>query len=914
MLLLNTNTTQLVRLTEALYGAAPGYTYLQNFLTYATSNGLASTANALASNLNASNASFKTTLLTNLGLTTNTLASSYIDSQLNSGASQGSVALNAVNALATYSGTDSGLLTAKTTFNTLVGRAESYSTNSANTTTDLATLQAADDSDPTTSFLLTTSGDLFSPSASGTNKTTAGDDIFTGSMGRLGSDDSIDGGAGNDTLTVIIGSGAAVAAPVVRNVETINVEFRGTNSGLDFTDITGATRINISGTKSGQVQGLTTAQTLTIAEGFNSDLNIAYANVTGSANSVTVNVANTTAFALAATAGLEAGVESLTIHAQGNVTLGNTANASAIALPVRTLGVAGTGNVTLFFGTAGNASGLASLSALQASGLVGNLTLDYAYANDLTLNAGAGNDTINLYTTLETNDSIDMGAGTDTVRAFISDGVSTVRPVLNNVEILTIDGANTAATLDLRQATSLTTLNTNATAGDLTYSNLQNTTTTINIGSLNVSGNLGATTDVSVAYTGASVHTVNLGLATTNTTGGLTFGGYTEAGNTGALTVNLLDAANSGNTISGIYANEVGSFTLNMSDSLVASAINATAAGTISLVSNGSATLALAALGAERATTLNIANNGTAAINISALTLASGLSTINLSANGNLNLSALTLDAASANNDVTVRANVASGATINIGSIDLTGLTTADQLTFTLSGSGNFTLGNIVTSAVATTATNTTANVNGTNLGGILTIGASAAVSGLRFDVTVGDGSGNIILGAGNDIVLGGAGRDTIEGGAGNDELRGGGAADTFVYVGNAALTAVNENNGLDVLTDFATADLIQVNITGSLLFTATLLTGVQWSAIYTANTAAIAPASGNVAYAVGQRGSDVVIQVLTASGSTGGTAGGPISSADMMEIILQGETWNSSFTVSSAADGSFTISNIVTV
>ncbi len=78
-------------------------------------------------------------------------------------------------------------------------------------------------------------------------------------------------------------------------------------------------------------------------------------------------------------------------------------------------------------------------------------------------------------------------------------------------------------------------------------------------------------------------------------------------------------------------------------------------------------------------------------------------------------------------------------------------------------------------------------NVTGSSQDDTLTGNAAANV--------LDGGAGNDLLdgGAGNDTLLGGAGNDTLQGGAGNDTLTGGDGADTFILDGSSA----------DVITDF---------------------------------------------------------------------------------------------------------------
>ena len=82
----------------------------------------------------------------------------------------------------------------------------------------------------------------------------------------------------------------------------------------------------------------------------------------------------------------------------------------------------------------------------------------------------------------------------------------------------------------------------------------------------------------------------------------------------------------------------------------------------------------------------------------------------------------------------------------------------------------------------------------------IKTINASAVEQALAI---TGNKKANNIIGTGQDDEIdGAAGADTIYGGAGNDTLTGGAGKDLFLF---------DEDNGSDVITDFTTADKIQI-------------------------------------------------------------------------------------------------------
>lgn len=748
-------------------------------------------------------------------------------------------------------------------------------------------------------FLLTTDADEFSPYSTGIYKTTSNNDTFMAGAGRLGNNDYIDGGAGTDTVNITLASGAA---PIIQNVEVVNLTMRGTpnNSGLDLLDVSRSATINVSGSGSGQITNLAANQSITVNGGFGNTIALSLEDSSGTADAVTIVANNASAFNFNIT-----GIETLNLNASGGMTLGDTANATGIGLgSAGVINVSGAGNVTLYAGTAGNINtSWTDVSAINATALQGNLTVTLPIVNQIAINAGTGADTINLGSGLDTLDSIDGGAGTDTVRGIIV-GASTVRPTLTNVEVLTLDSVTTGS-VDLRNATSLGSLNVVVSNASATFTNLDKALVAIDLKSgTNAS-------DFSFAYAnGPSDVTISLNSVGT-ATGGVTYGDITRSNNTGALTLNSIGGA-SGNTMSALTDNAAASLIVNAIQSLTMGDIAAGAAGTVTLSATGTANLGIGSAAFGSASTLTIQATGTANVSATNIVVGDDLSSVNISAAGDVSIgdggagvgiaSGLVFSTATTAASVGVTVSIGSGSTAAITVGNASATSAIDRLTFTLSGSGNV---DLTIGTGGSGWSRGTAVVDGVALGGSLTLNASG-VSGMAFNVDLGGSkaaSGSVIsLGALADTVYGGASADTIEGGGGNDELAGRGGADVFVYLSSSNATSVD---GIDVITDFGTADTI--------LFS-DMLAGVT-TAGFTAYTAGSLTAAGTAfwdtnggaTYAVFQRGSDVVIQVALLSAVTTADA---LNSA-LLEIVLQGETWNSAFALATAAGG-FQLSNIV--
>jgi Ca2+-binding RTX toxin-like protein len=81
---------------------------------------------------------------------------------------------------------------------------------------------------------------------------------------------------------------------------------------------------------------------------------------------------------------------------------------------------------------------------------------------------------------------------------------------------------------------------------------------------------------------------------------------------------------------------------------------------------------------------------------------------------------------------------------------------------------------------------------------------ATTLVAGGTGNDTVagGEGADAVFGGQGDDVVEGGAGDDSLSGDRGNDSLAGGAGDDVFVF---------NSDGGADVIVDFATGDVLQI-------------------------------------------------------------------------------------------------------
>lgn len=253
-------------------------------------------------------------------------------------------------------------------------------------------------------------------------------------LATLTAGDQINGGAGTDTLNIFGNANAtAFTGATVSNVEVVNALFDATGAALNVSGNAGVTQVNIGNSAltnaagsgvatvtlaKAQVAGINGTilnDTTTSAAGNNVAVAFAFSDVTGGADTATLNV-NNAKFALNAAniAGTGngvtiAGVETLNVVAAGTNALGNLTAAQTTKLVITG---AGSLNATL-----AQVAGLTK--TIDGSAATGNLTINNAAATAAieSIKTGSGNDTYTtLFTSLAKDDVIDLGAGTDSLR------------------------------------------------------------------------------------------------------------------------------------------------------------------------------------------------------------------------------------------------------------------------------------------------------------------------------------------------------------------------------------------------------------------------------------------------------------------------------------------------------------------
>ena len=309
--------------------------------------------------------------------------------------------------------------------------------------------------------------------------------------------DSINGGAGIDTLNVTVaGTAIALPAAAVSGIEVLNVRAVGVTlltsdlSGYvgltNFNSDRSTSTVNVTNAAPGVVVGAlggvanagsifvgysaaATAATLNITNGYKSTNAIGITGTGVLATTINVTGADaTTALEISTPATSKA----TTINAAANLTtiLFTTAATS--------LTVTGTGTVDLSGINFGNALNNAITTIDASAQTAGGTIIKAGTSTTLKFTGGAGNDSVGLGAVLATGAALDGGAGTDTLvvagnSAYITAGTGAF---IKNFEVVSV----TTATVDLDNLATNNTLTGLRVGGSATVSNI-NAATAANI-------------------------------------------------------------------------------------------------------------------------------------------------------------------------------------------------------------------------------------------------------------------------------------------------------------------------------------------------------------------------------------------------------------------------------------------------
>lgn len=792
------NPATVLQVLEAFFGVAPSNAVYTDNLAFLASNGDFVYSNAIANNFSGlSNGVLANRVLTNLGITTATVnptAYSALLSALGEAyaafpTARGQVTLNLTTILTTLEGNPT-YGSAASVFNDVITASATYSSNPANT-------QSADIQAPAGNTRTFTTTDQVDTFAGG-----VGNDTFRSTAGNLQAFDTLNGGAGTDTLNLL--DNAPVFDAQFQNVSQIetltavnnltlgvlasaaginSVVLGGTQQNIDLTGF--ATALGLTGTvtaesvtldlrdagaKSLNLAGGTVVDTVTVNGAFN-DVRVTFVSAeVGNGNTNDISNAAPQDALLAVRLQQENGLGNLVstdpVHRlddEGTRLLGATFDVRDL-----TSGIARGRFGEVVLGTAG-AETLTSIAAPGTSVYInagaGNDTL-VGTASDDFLVGGTGDDAINAVTG---NDSVLAGAGNDLVQAgsgVVSvsggDGNDTIRiaSLTANLTAGTSDTVDGGAGIDtlVANAADLVAIGAPVTPAVATITGFENLTVTTALGG-----------DLNVANIQAGIETVNLN--------GLTGAARTVTLESGTRTINL-QAANTQQ-------------------------------------------LSVASTGTRTDDRINI-NNDAGNVNVfsNQILAISGTETVVLNGTSN---TAVTQTLSAVNGSASATQLVLTGSnTFEIGaitalSVDASGLTGGGVLSQTAAAVG----------VASITGSNTNA---GDTLRGQAS--ASTTIQGGAGNDTIFGGSArdSIVAGTGDDVIVTSLGGDMVDAGDGND----------FVDVVSSASLAgatVSGGSGTDTLNlqqEVVAAGQLS-NVTG---FETVGLSNSQNVSIFTANQA----------------------------------------------------------------------------
>lgn len=519
MALTSQERTNIIKLTVAMFNAAPGATYLADLTVAYEANGrsLAQLARTLTDTASYKSinpvfqtaAEFASSLLTPLGLQANTTAVDFVTAKFNAGVSKGQIAYDV--AVALDATTDTQFADAKAILVNKTTVAEYYSVTKAIAQTNLGSLQASISTVTKDAASVTAaqgaidsgtvggSGSVFTlATAAETLTGTSGADTFNSADTTLTAADSVDGAAGIDTLN-FTNSTAAAAFPSasIKNIEIVNVRATANLTSSDLSTLAGLTNFNADRSTAaaittvnagagvqygligdnatlfgaaeafGYAAGATVA-TLNLANGVKS---AAATTVTITGTGVTSTVINSSGTAnslsVAATAGAivnAATSKATTINATANLTTALTTTADT------KLTVTGTGVVDLRGVAYGSALNNALVTIDASAQTAGGTLVQAGNDTGIKFTGGAGNDSLGLGAVVVSGATVDGGAGTDTLYVAGNSAYITAATgaIIKNFEIVDV----TTATVDLDNLATNNTLTGLRVGGSATVSNI----------------------------------------------------------------------------------------------------------------------------------------------------------------------------------------------------------------------------------------------------------------------------------------------------------------------------------------------------------------------------------------------------------------------------------------------------------
>lgn len=566
--------------------------------------------------------------------------------------------------------------------------------------------------------------------------------------------DAINGGAGTDTLSATINSGAATVTPSLTSVENVTIRSTKDSSGLNLSGSTGITKVGVANsTGTADITGVGAIASFSVAD---QKKNVTFND--GTATTVALSAKNVgtvsatapvevdvnfddNAFTTANLTVENSNIELLSTTAGNNdlttvtvaATGSNTVKLTSGAATITSVTVTGAGSVDL--------SGAALTAAKTLTVADGGATVDATGGVLETATTGAGKDTITVVGTNVKN--ISTGAG--------DDKVNTVTSALAATSVVDLGAGNDTLTLSAASAAGAT-----LTGGEGTD------TLAVAYAAYNTISGYGAT-DLAKITGFETLSVTGAALANTNAVDLSKIAGLTSAQILGVATAGSASITNVGANSSVVIKGDMqtgaadGVLTISLKD----------ATGTADVLN----------LTINQAITQD--NDGAVDTFTSAITgiTTTGVETLNVTSTGTLDTDVT----AGAKTDVAVNGLV---------------ITDNNLVTLNVLGDQAFTF-----SSAAGMTKLATINLSANTAGGTVSV-AAAATDGTAAAISItGSGAADTITGSGNaDTISAGAGNDTITGGAKADTLSGGAGNDKFVIAAASDSTLA----AMDVISDFS--------------------------------------------------------------------------------------------------------------
>ena len=512
-------------------------------------------------------------------------------------------------------------------------------------------------------------------------------------------------GDGIDTLNISI-SGTSTGTPSIQAFQATGLEkilisnfdsvAPAVNHTVDLTLVSGVTTVGLTSSSANGdtvISGLNTSIVAAEMKNGAADLTLTYGAsvVAGTTDTQTLTVSNTTGGTFTAN-----GAETIAVTSE----LVASTLAGVASDKITKLTIAGDKDLTITAGTtfAVVTSTATIASEIDASTATGNVNVTVSDTSTAKVTTGTGNDTINMGGTLDTNDVINGGTGTNKL-TMTAATLATQFTNVSNVQTVAYNNAAAAVAMDVSKlSTGVTTIELDVNDGTDAGSVLANTVTNLNGQTVNLKHSESDLADTGGDNDGVT-YTITNATDTATDTINITLDGIgTDTQATDAsFGIDTIDIGNF-ETIN-IASNTNSAISYETDGTTTEKAIGAVTANTIDTLTAGSAT-GIVLTGATALTLTDIAGGtATTSIDASAMTgaftgtlsvasdVAVKLATVNSTINmaGTLNASD-TITGGAGTADV-VTATGVTGLTATTGALNITGVETV-----TLTTTGNNTL------------------------------------------------------------------------------------------------------------------------------------------------------------------------------------------------------------------------------